>query len=84
MPTDAKQARARYVSTDADREARPRDTVLGPQVARGRTLQWTVERVPPTGQQRERIEDGLRLVFELLMRRYQRERGIVEETEIST
>jgi len=50
----------------------------------GHGVQWTVERVPPTGQQRERIEDGLRLVFELLMRRYQRERGIVEETEIST
>ena len=31
---------------------------------------FVIERVPTTGQQREKAEDGLRLVFELLGRRY--------------
>lgn len=48
-----------------------------------RALRWAVEHVPPTGQQRARLEDGLRLVFELLVRRYRREQGIAEDAEIS-
>ena len=42
---------------------------------------WAVEHVSPTDQQRERIADGLHLVFELVARRYQRmlrERDVTE------
>jgi len=36
---------------------------------------WSYEQVSPTGQQVERIRDGLGIVFELLARRYRRERS---------
>ena len=36
-------------------------------------LHLTYDLVPPTGQQMEHIQDGLRLVFELAIRRYRRE-----------
>jgi len=39
----------------------------------GAPLHLSLEHVPPTGQQVERLSDGLRLVFELLARRYRKE-----------
>ncbi|HRR82272.1 MAG TPA: hypothetical protein P5118_18975 [Planctomycetota bacterium] len=39
-------------------------------------ITWAVEQVSPTGQQVERIRDGLSIVFELLARRYRREHGL--------
>jgi len=42
------------------------------------TVRLSVEVTTPTGQQQERISDGLRLVLELLARRYRREHSCTD------
>ena len=51
-------------------------------VTQPQDLQWTIEPVPPTGQQAQRLVDGLRLVLELALRRYRHR--IQQETDRGT
>jgi len=46
-----------------------------PSTEANRAVAWSCEQVPATGQQMDRIRDGLSIVFELLARRYRREHG---------
>jgi len=46
------------------------------------SVRFVVEVVTPTGQQQEKIADGLRLVLELLLRRYRRGHTRADSREI--